>query len=241
MVNANWRKALKKVVRRMGYDVRRLGVGQDVYRDIRQILTTDSPLVLDVGANIGQTIDEVRGFFRAPVIHAFEPGETAFRSLKGKYGSARNIRLNKLALGSKSGRQMFFENTLTEMSSFLPFGPEGWGHAANHRDVEISTVDEYCEKGSIPHVDLLKSDTQGFDLEVLKGARQMLQARKIRLLYLEIIFAKLYMNMPRVDEIYRFIADQGFELVSFYQFHYLNDRAAWTDALFVHPQFQDRN
>ena len=96
----------------------------------------------------------------------------------------------------------------------------------------------YCSQHEIPFIDLLKSDTQGFDLEVIKGAQGLLNARKIRLLYLELNFQKLYQDIPRMDEIYRFISDQGFELVSFYKFYYLNGRAGWTDALFIQPQFQ---
>jgi hypothetical protein len=124
------------------------------------------------------------------------------------------------------------------MSSLLPLGPDGWGKISNQREIEVSTVDRYCLEHEIPFIDLLKSDTQGFDLEVIKGAQRLLDARKIHLIYLELNFKKLYQGMPRMDEIYRFISDQGFELVSFYTFYYLNERAGWTDALFIHPQFQ---
>ena len=41
-----------------------------------------------------------------------------------------------------------------------------------------------------------------------------------------------------MDEIYGFLADRGFALVSFYRFFYQNQRAGWADALFVHPEFQ---
>src|SRR5262249_16340388 len=148
------------------------------------------------------------------------------------------VHLNNLALGSKQGRQIFFENTERVMSSFLPLGPDGWGQVTNRREVDVSTVERYCMQHEVQFIDLLKSDTQGFDLEVLKGAQGLLNARKIRLIYLEIIFQKLYEGIPRPDEIYRFISDHGFELVSFYKFYYVNGRAGWTDALFIQPQFQ---
>jgi len=90
----------------------------------------------------------------------------------------------------------------------------------------------------IQFIDLLKSDTQGFDLEVLKGAQGLLSTTKIRLIFLEINFQRLYEGIPRMDEIYRFICDHGFELVCFYPFCYLNGRASFTDALFIQPQFQ---
>ena len=75
-------------------------------------------------------------------------------------------------------------------------------------------------------------------MEVIKGAQGLLNARKIRLMYLELTFQKLYQGIPRLDQIYRLISDQGFELVGFYNFYYLNGRAGWTNALFIQPQFQ---
>jgi FkbM family methyltransferase len=239
---------VRSSLRRMGYVIVRRSeevgvrrseqVGRDAYLDISRIVASKSPVIFDVGANVGQTIDEMTNVFPSLMIHAFEPGKAAFDSLLQTHSKLPCVRLNNLALGSKPERQIFFENSFTEMSSFLPLGPDGWGQISNQRKIEVSTVDSYCMQHEIPFIDLLKSDTQGFDLEVLKGAQELLNARKIRLIYLEITFQKLYQGIPRIDEIYRFIADHGFELVSFYNFYYLNGRAGWTDALFIQPQFQ---
>ena len=168
----------------------------------------------------------------------FEPDKAAFDSLLQTHSKLPLVRLSNLGLGSKRGRQILFENEYSLMSSLLPLGPDGWGKISNQREIEVSTVDRYCLEHEIPFIDLLKSDTQGFDLEVIKGAQELLNARKIRLIYLELIFQKLYQGTPRIDELYRFISDQGFELVSFYKFYYQNERAGWTDALFIQPQFK---
>ena len=233
------KNVVRSSIRRMGYDIRKQDlIGQDAYLDIRRIVGSKSPVIFDVGANAGQTIDDLRKVFPSPTIHAFEPGKVAFDSLLQTHSKLPHVRLNNLALGAKPGRQIFFENYRTDMSSFLPLGPDGWGYISNQREIEVSTVDRYCSQHEIPIIDLLKSDTQGFDLEVIKGAQGLLNARKIRLIYLELTFQKMYQGIPPMDEIYRFISDQGFELVSFYTFYYLNERAGWTDALFIHPQFQ---
>lgn len=235
------KNVLRSLIRRMGYDIRKYQreIGQDAYFDIKGFIgPNSSPVVFDVGANVGQTIDTLRQVFPRPTIYAFEPGKAAFDSLLQTHSKLPHVRLNYLALGSKPGRQIFFENSLSDMSSFLPLGPDDWGQISNRREIEVSTVDRYCSQHEIRFIDLLKSDTQGFDLEVIKGAQELLNARKIRLIYLELTFQKLYQGMPRIDELYRFISDQGFELVSFYKFYYLNGRAGWTDALFIQPQFK---
>jgi hypothetical protein len=43
----------------------------------------------------------------------------------------------------------------------------------------------------------------------------------------------MYKGSPRFDEIYAYLAERRFALVSFYDFYYQHGRAGWTDALFV--------
>ena len=55
----------------------------------------------------------------------------------------------------------------------------------------INSVDLYVEKEEIRKVELLKTDTQGFDLEVLKGAHLSIKSGKIANILIEINFVKL--------------------------------------------------
>ena len=52
-------------------------------------------------------------------------------------------------------------------------------------------------------VDILKSDTQGYDFEVFKGAQQAMRDNRIGLLYFEFIFSDMYKNLPPFDEVFR--------------------------------------
>lgn len=125
------------------------------------------------------------------------------------------------------------------MSSFLePGAATWWGEVKQRVQVKVNTVDKYCDEHRIDYIDILKSDTQGFDLEVMRGAARLLSARRIHLIYVEIILSDMYRGLPRLDEIFRFLADCGFVLVAFYDFHYENGRVSWADALFVNPQFR---
>jgi hypothetical protein len=84
-------------------------------------------------------------------------------------------------------------------------------------------------------VDILKSDTQGYDLEVLRGASGLLRDHKIRMVYMEITFSRMYEHLPSLDEIWGFLRRNDFELVTLYRCFYQDRRASWTDALFVDP------
>src|SRR5262245_3318770 len=110
------KKQLKNIVRfairRIGYDIRKFETGQDAYFDIKGIIGSEtSPVIFDVGANLGQTIDVVREYFRTPTIHAFEPSGVAFEKLRQTHAKLPRVYLNNLALGSKTGPKKFFENS----------------------------------------------------------------------------------------------------------------------------------
>jgi FkbM family methyltransferase len=139
-------------------------------------------------------------------------------------------------LGAEVGTLEFLENVHSELSSFLEPGVE-CGGTIKRRQVKVRTIDDYCTENGINCIDILKSDTQGFDLQVIKGAKRLLMEKRIHLFYTEITFCEMYQNSPKLDEIYGFLADQGFSLVSFYKFYYQNGRAGWTDALFINPGF----
>jgi FkbM family methyltransferase len=232
------RKYLNPLLEPFGYQLFHTApgaMGLDAFRDLRRLTRTRKPVVFDVGANSGQTIRELRRRFDEPVIHAFEPSPTAFAELQANCGRLPRVCLNNVGLGRTSGVREFHELASTPMSSFLRPGKDVRNPAAQTFPAQLTTVDEYCQRHGIATIDILKTDTQGYDLEVLRGATRMLDERRVRLVYAEIILGDLYEGLPRLDEILSFLLDRGFELVAFYRFNFLGDRASWTDALFVNP------
>ena len=73
---------------------------------------------------------------------------------------------------------------------------------------------------------------------MFKGAQQMMREDRIQMLYFEIIFSDMYKDLPGFDTVYRYLSENRFRLVSFYRFHFQNNLASWTDALFINPQFR---
>jgi len=233
--------AIKRLVYYAGYEVRRAGgLGWDPFRDMRRLAThPHRPVIFDVGANVGQSIDLFRRHFDHPIIHAFEPSPSTFRELQRQTVDIPDLHLNNCALGSRSEIKLFAENTYSELSSLLePTADRGW-EVEKRYQVEVQTLDEYCAKRSVTHIDMLKLDTQGFDLEVIKGGSELLALQRIQLLFIEIIFSDMYEGLPRPDEIYSFLTEQGFSLVSFYTFYHEHGRADWADALFVNPEYRN--
>jgi len=82
--------------------------------------------------------------------------------------------------------------------------------------VRWTTIDRFCAEQKIKKIDVLKIDTEGFELEVLKGTEAMLKRRAISFVYFEFNDIQLDENsaggaLVPIDEFlrryqYRFIA-----------------------------------
>lgn len=75
------------------------------------------------------------------------------------------------------------------MSSFLPPGEFSWGKVVKYTDVRVVSLDSFARDHNIDFVHVVKSDAQGFDFEVLKGASDLMDENRIALVYFELIFS----------------------------------------------------
>ena len=231
---------IRQIIHKLGYQITRYdpsALGNNPLNDMAKFLHNDCPIVFDVGANIGQSIDKFSSQFPRCIIHSFEPSPTTFKKLKEQASKLKNIHLWNCGIGSVPGDMTLFENSHSTLSSFLPLSEFGSGRVIKDTLIELKTIDQFCDDNNIEQIDILKSDTQGFELEVFKGAEHTIRENKIGLIYFEIIFCDMYKDLPSFAQIYDFLTSREFLLVSFYKFHYKKQLASWTDALFVHKSY----
>jgi len=210
------------------------GIGKDPLLDMIRRLKNNKPVIFDVGANIGQSIERFKKVLPNSVMYSFEPSARPFIGLREVAARYSGTNVFQAALGSSNGTLTLYENSSSDMNSFLEMGDGGSGEVIGKATVQVKTIDSFCAENNIDYIDILKIDAQGFDFEVIKGAKEMIAAGNIRLLYFEIIFSDMYKNVPRFSEVYDFLLDHGFIMVSLYEFHYQKDLAGWTDGLFIH-------
>ena len=235
---------IKKIIRSaaamLGYQITRRPA--DAFSDMRRFIPTGSdPVILDVGANLGQSAKRFKAVFPSSVIHSFEPSRETFALLQQTIANEENIFAWQCALGSSVGEQLFRENIESDMSSFLELSKAGWGEVKQQEKVAVTTVDQFLADHSIAKIDILKSDTQGYELEVFKGAEHAMRQSRIGLIYFEFIFAEMYRHLPTFDEVYRYLADRDFLLVAIYNFHRQNELASWADMLFIKREYYERS
>jgi len=195
------------------------------------------PLILDIGANVGQSTKRFKAAFPWSIVHSFEPSPEVFRSLAKNTSRENGVFLWNCALGEYAGKKILFENTSSGMSSFLPLGEKGWGSIEKESAVDVTTIDDFLAANQVEQVDILKSDTQGYELEVLKGAEQAILGNRIGLIHLELIFSPMYEALPPFDQLFRHLIDRNFLLVSIYGLQYQKRLADWADALFVNKEY----
>jgi len=235
------KRLIHSLLRSRGYDIIRANkVEPSALAEIRKIFNGCPPTILfDVGANEGQTAIGFSSAFPQAIIHSFEPFHDAFLQLQKLASRQPRIRPVKLALGDKIGSHEFCLNTTSVTNSLLPAEPEARSmiDPRSTTEVQVSTIDEYCRETGIHSVDILKIDTQGYDLKVLQGSERLIAANQVAVVFAEVLFVPLYVGQAYFHHIYEHLAGRGFWLVGLYDVE-VNVRkyASWANALFVSPE-----
>jgi len=220
--------AIKKWViercRRLGYEI--IPHSRLMPRDIGAHLvslfgTLDPTCVFDVGANTGQYRDFLRNEVRyTGLIVSFEPVRNMVEILRAKAQSDAAWLVYHCALGAQTGVQPINVMSAETLSSFLP--PDNSVtdlFAANNvvdhtENVEVRTLDSVIEELRSQR-DLgkrlyLKMDTQGYDLEVIKGAERSLS--EFAAVQTELSCQAIYKGMPGYVEMLAALDKRGFQL-----------------------------
>jgi FkbM family methyltransferase len=175
--------------------------------------------VFDVGANVGElTLLFSRFTAGAGVVHAFEPSRAAFERLEivCRAANRRTVVLNNLALAGKKGfiRLHVYEDDYLSFNSQAARPLKDYGlnlEPVGIEEIRATTVDDYCDEKGIEEIDLLKIDTEGAELQVMKGARKMLKSGRIKCLTFE--FGQTTFDMGnRPEEIEDYLQEMNYNV-----------------------------
>jgi FkbM family methyltransferase len=136
-----------------------------------------SPVIFDVGANVGRYAVEMTKRIPGAQLHAFEPSASAFTRLKIALGDRG--RAHKLAFAAEDGERPLFGDTPgSELSSLVRRDLHRFAvHVREIENVRVRRIDTFCREHGIGRIDWLKVDAEGADLDVLRGAGDMLGSR----------------------------------------------------------------
>lgn len=192
----------------------------------------DIKVVVDVGGNLGQYATFLREDvqFKGRIL-TIEPSSSHANALREKFTKDEKWSLVQCALGSEPGRGQLnvakspgLDSLLTARTDALP---NYWkeGDVVSAEEVSLRTLDEVLSENSInPELVpvYLKIDTQGYDIQVLKGASRSLPG--IRALQTEASVIPIYKDMPSHMETLNVLSNSRFTLSA--MFPVTHDRAS---------------
>lgn len=176
-------------------------------------------VVFDVGANVGElTLIFSRFVGETGDVHAFEASGATFARLKliCETAEKRNVVPNHLGLSDENGiiKLNIYADAYSSFNSQAARPLKNYGLDLEPVGVEETpamTIDNYCEKNNIKQIDLLKIDVEGAELQVIKGAREMLKSKRIKCLTFE--FGQTTFDMGnRPEEIEFFLAEMNYKV-----------------------------
>lgn len=179
-------------------------------KTIKSCLSDASSVFLDVGANIGSISLPIAKTTKAQV-HSFEPSKLSFSYLEKntKDNKIENIKLNNVAVHSIDGSQMqFFESEEKYGNSSL----SATYSKQPHYTVNSVSLDAYCNRNNIPKITVLKVDVQGYEIEVLKGATELLKNKSIGTIIFEMESWAEKQAGYNAGASQQFLLDNGYEL-----------------------------
>lgn len=205
---------------------------------IQSIMETNSiNLVLDIGANKGQFGKSIRGFYSGTII-SFEPVSSTFQKLQTAASSDPAWRVMQIALGSVERKQEINVSPQDVFSSFLKnnkYCSSQFGNESVHNETELVSVrrlDKLLEE-MIPDIHnkriFIKMDTQGYDLEVFKGATGILKS--IVAIQSEVSLIPIYDGMPHWTDSISAYEQSGFSVVGMFPVNWDSKRVIEYDCV----------
>jgi FkbM family methyltransferase len=187
--------ALRSILRRSGFKalIARLPLAKGYELNFeRAMLASIRPgdCVWDIGANVGLYSKRFSALVGSSgQVVCFEPSVTNLRKLRANVAGSANIGVFELALSDHGGTAVLQQGADSlGATSRLIQAPT----AANEgTGVRIARGDDLIEQESLPLPNLLKVDTEGHELEVLRGLAKHLACPALRAVCVEVHFGLL--------------------------------------------------
>jgi FkbM family methyltransferase len=175
-------------------------------------------VIFDVGANVGNYAKKLRTSNLEATIFCFEPHPVNFDKLHQNMANL-NIKMLNVGVGSAEGKLKLYDYA----------DEDGSSHASLYKDVietihkrrsvehevEVIALDDFVVKNGIDRVNLLKIDTEGHEMSVLRGFERFIKSGKVDLIHFEfnemniasrIFFKDFWDFLPNYD-FYRMLPD----------------------------------
>jgi len=175
-------------------------------------------VVFDIGANQGFYAKMIKSVSTCMQIYAFEPHPKTYKKLE-KVAERYQFESFNIGFGEEEKQSALYDYINQDGSTHASLYREvieniHHGKAIRHL-VDIDTIDHFAKEHQIRQIDLLKIDTEGNELNVLKGARKTLSEGRIQCIQFEFgelnavseVFMNDFMKLLPQYSFYRLLTD----------------------------------
>lgn len=213
-------------------------------RILSAILERDSEtssIAIDVGAYQGaysESLIKTRFFSK---VLAFEPNVDSYRMILKKFSLPHTkFEVVNCALGFETGSHNMYCDADSATASLLQYSSDYVNQGSIRIDsVSVMSLDNYLDKTPINgQIKLLKIDTQGNDLNVVRGAEYAIRTHR-PIVQTEFIYLGLYNAQCSPQELTEELLILGYNLYNLHNLHVTPEgRLAFCDAIFIPSELQ---
>ena len=228
---------------------------------LKYLIKETEPIIFDIGANDGLSLEEFKTWWRNSTVHCFEPQEECLEVLIKKSIAYKksSVIINRTAVGEKAEKNVnFYSHDInTGLSGFNKVNTDSidsvylnelkidgsstklnqyMNKLNQERLVDVIRLDDYMDSFEIDRINLLKIDTQGYEPEVLSGLGKRLG--DVDVIVTELMFYDYYNRRLSFTDIENYLIPAGFQLydISHIAKNPMNGRTDWVDVIYVNNQ-----
>jgi len=171
-------------------------------------------VVWDVGANVGlysRRFSDIAG--PSGRVFAYEPSPANLERLNEAVGPLANVTVVPVALGENED-VVIFEQGVDPLGATSRIVDKADRESERQVEIRLSSGDRLVSSGMVVSPNVIKIDTEGFELDVLRGLRATLQGKSLRVLCIEVHFRLLReRGLPNApSDIEKLLVSSGFSL-----------------------------
>ncbi len=216
---------------------------KDKRLELITLFLPSNPMIVHVGACYGNETESFARKWPLSTVIAFEPNPHAFDTLLKNTKHYKNVYVFNLALSERPGKATLYvchgpdgKNTSLEYASSLLKPSHALKNNLNGPQIEVdcAVLDDWCEEHRIAHIDFLRLDVEGFELQVLKNSPKILST--ITTIYVQTNFFPFRIGTTPFEKLRKFLEQSGFTLLS----HWYREGLEGS-AIFVKNDFFEGN
>ena len=191
----------------------------------KKIFLNKINIIIDVGSHKGEYILNIIKNFHYNKIYCFEPNPKIFNILKKKISKQQNIELNNIGVGNIEGSEILNENLESSSTSinqlntsskyfkkkYFFLNPFQNKSITKPIKIKITTLGNFIETQDIKSIDLLKIDTEGYELKVIEGLGK--EIKKIKYIHFEHHFDDMIIKNYNLSNIHDYLKKNNFKKI----------------------------